>query len=224
MVNCIMKKTVIILLLFCVIHNVHSQERCDDVAYEFFPGKYRILASSASIYSQPNVTGSVVDGLDLRSEIEVIGVVKNSPITMDGVTHYWYKIQFNHVTGYVWGGYIAIETSVFDFGAAKVYCYYRVSSIVRYDNNYYVPSVLPNDIFVYFNDRRSNNDVIEEQYKDYKKTYRSEGIRESCRFSSYRERNRNIIILIHSGNGYNDRYYIKENGEIEYNLSYWLCG
>jgi hypothetical protein len=216
------KKIIVITLLFCMMPNLHSQERCEDVVYEFSPGRYNILDSSVIIYSQPNVTGLVTGRLNLHSEIEIIEAVENSQTTMEGMSHYWYKIRFNGVTGYVWGGYIAIEASIFDFGGAKVYCYYRVSSIVRYSNDYYVPSVLPNDIFVYFDNRRLNNSVIEEQYKEFKKEYGSEGIRESCYFDFLKRRN--FIMFGHSGNGYSDLYIIRENGEIEYSGSVWACG
>jgi len=216
------KKIIVITLLFCMMPNLHSQERCEDVVYEFSPGRYNILDSSVIIYSQPNVTGLVTGRLNLHSEIEIIEAVENSQTTMEGMSHYWYKIRFNSVTGYVWGGYIAIETSVFNFGDARVYCYYRVSSMVRYGNDYYVPSVLPNDIFVYFDNRRLNNSVIEEQYKEFKKVYGSEGIRESCYFNFLK--GRNFIMFGHGGNGYTDQYIIRENGEIEYSGFIWACG
>jgi hypothetical protein len=220
------KKTIVIILFAFMVQNLTSQERCVDVAYEFSLGKYNILVSSVNIYSQPYLTSSVIGGLDLHSEIEIIETVENSQTTMEGATHYWYKIRFNNDTGYVWGGYIAKETSVFDFDDTKVYCYYRVSSIVKYGNNRFVPSVMPNDIFVYFNDRRINNNVIEEGYKEFGKNYRGEQIRDKCYFVILERENfilKKFILFGHSGDGYIDQYYIKENGEIVYGGHMWAC-
>ena len=209
-----------------MVQNLTSQERCIDVAYEFPPERYNILVSSVNIYSQPNFENSPISVLDLHSEIEIIETAENSQTTIEGAAHYWYKIRFNNITGYVWGGYIAKETSVFNFDDTKVYCYYRVSSIVKYGNNCFVPSVLPNDIFIYFNDRQINNDVIEEEYKKYEKNYGREQIRDECYFVILEREKfflKKFIMFKHGGDGYSDTYYIKENGEIVYGGHMWAC-
>ena len=92
--------------------------------------------------------------------------------------------------------------------------------------NILVPSVMPNDIFVYFNDRRINNNVIEEGYKEFGKNYRGEQIRDKCYFVILERENfilKKFILFGHSGDGYIDQYYIKENGEIVYGGHMWAC-
>jgi hypothetical protein len=146
--------------LFSLI-NLGAQEVVGNPIYEFATGKYSMLYSPVNIRSHPNLTGSVVGRLELHSEIEILENTKNSQI-IDGMTHYWYKIQYGNITGYIWGGYISIRAFSFNNYGNNIKCYYRVSNRKKFETgtsngiqySHYFDSILPNDIFIYINNRR----------------------------------------------------------------------
>jgi hypothetical protein len=162
-----------------------------DPVYIFVRGKYNILESSVNIRSQPNLTSSVIGKLELHSEIKILYRTENYQ-TIDGMTHYWYKIRYEDITGYVWGGFISINTKVFDIDGKKINCYYRVSKLRREytDDGWYSYDnlVTPNDVFIYIDKKRIKNTAIEKVYSDNSFVYYgNHHIREYWEFCTFWE-------------------------------------
>jgi hypothetical protein len=137
----------------------------DGPVYIFLPGKYNILGSSVNIHSQPNLTSSVISKLELHSEIEINKKPENFQ-TIEGMTHYWYEIEYEDITGYIWGGFISKRTEIFEIDGKKIYCYYRVSKINPLAYGYGYSLVTPNDVFIYINQNKERIDtsVIKKVY------------------------------------------------------------
>ena len=192
--------------------------------YIFKPGKYNILESSVNIRSQPNLTSSVIGKLELHSEIEIIEKAENFQ-TINGITHYWYKIKYEDITGYIWGGFISIETKIFVIdNNTNMYCYYRVSKLVRdewdYDKYGYGHYITPSDIFIYINQKRSNTNVIEKVYLE--EYFLLEGldkkffVRDYWIFCEFREEDGNIILQLGDFTIVNSLFIVNKHGEITY--------
>jgi hypothetical protein len=167
-----MKKILIIIFGLFVVVNLYSQANTyGDPIYVFSPGKYNMLDFPVNIRSQPNTTGSIVGKLELHSEIEIIEKTDISQ-TIEGMTHYWYKIKYGNITGYIWGGYISIKTDIYVFGNNKVYCYYRVSKKVKKKTSeiyyHYFDDISPSDIFIYVNNKRILVNEINNIFIKYK--------------------------------------------------------
>jgi len=119
------------------------------------PGKYHILAYPINVRNQPNLNGRVIGQLQLHDEIEVIENMGNAQ-WIDDVFQNWYRIKFSNIEGYIWGGFIAIETFVFDIDNNGIpdFLHYRIA----YQDDYWREEVrsifFPRDIFIYINNER----------------------------------------------------------------------
>jgi hypothetical protein len=192
--------------------------------YIFSPGKYNMLDSPVNIRSQPNLMGSIIGRLELNSEIEIIEKTENSQ-TIEGMTHYWYKIKYGNITGYVWGGYISIKTSIFVLdNNTKIYCYYRYSKTDRRKTSeiyyHYFDLILPGDIFIYINQRRISNTVIKEVY--FEETANTRWfVRDYWHFCYFYEEKGNIVLMINDGAGVvESSFIINKHGEIMHKKSF----
>jgi hypothetical protein len=186
----------------------------DGPVYIFLPEKYNILESSVNIRSQPNLTSSVIGKLELHSEIEIIEKPENYQ-TIEGMTHYWYKIKHEDITGYIWGGFISIKTKIFEIDGTKIYCYYRVSK--NGPLGFYYHLVTPNDIFIYINQnkKRIDTSVIKEVYLGDTHITNSWN---DCTFQEEEDGN----ILLQIGNYTSGSYFIiNKYGEIIFCDSYF---
>jgi len=189
----------------------------DSPVYIFLPGKYNILESSVNIRSQPNLTSSVIGKLELHSEIEIIEKPENYQ-TIDGITHYWYKIKHEDITGYIWGGFISIKTEIFEIDGTKIYCYYRVSK--KEPHGYGYSLVTPNDIFIYIdqNKKRIDTSVIKKVYLEDTLITNSWNY---CRFS---ERDDHILLGIGDDGVTASFFIITKYGEIIFSYSDFYNG
>jgi hypothetical protein len=191
-----------------------------DPVYIFKPGKYNMLESSVNIRSQPNLTGSVIGKLELHSEIEIIERAENFQ-TINGMTHYWYKIKYEDITGYIWGGFISISKEIFEIDGKKMYCYYRVSKLRRdyigdhisYFGYCYYNLITPNDIFIYINQKRSNVNELEKTSKRY---YTSE----FWYYCYFYEEDGNIILKLTDNRIAFNTFIINKRGEIIFKDNY----
>jgi len=199
-----------------------------DPVYIFKPEKYNILESSVNIRSQPNLTSSVIGKLKLHSEIEIIERAENFQ-TIDDMTHYWYKIKYEDITGYIWGGFISIETKIFVIdNNTNMYCYYRVSKLVRNELDYnrysYGHLITPNDIFIYINQKRSKTNVIEEIYSEEYYIWPPQKnkyfIRDYWYYCSFREEDGNISFKLTDRNIAFSIFFINKHGEITHDESF----
>ncbi|QQO09633.1 SH3 domain-containing protein [Breznakiella homolactica] len=166
-----MKQALIISFLLFFALNIFAQIN-DDYEdelkpFEFENGIYYMLDSPVNIRSQPNLKGTVVGKLGLHDEIEIIENIGNIQ-ELKGVTQNWYKIKFNDITGYIWGGYISASSikSSLDKIDTDYYIYYRISFIDPEG----LPAVYLKDIFIYNNNIRltvpEDNDSYYRPWRD----------------------------------------------------------
>jgi len=133
--------------------------------YEFEAGYYYMLNNS-DIFSEESLQSIIIDRLNQNDRVEIIECTLNQE-TIDGFTAYWYKIKYNFIEGYVWGGNIAVETLVYDLDGNGVndYFHYRVSEVI---DNYNEINGLT-DIFIFINNRRIDYEFrkMGDWYVDY---------------------------------------------------------
>jgi len=120
-------------------------------SYTFYPGFYYMLDYPVNIRSQPNLQGKIIGRLGLNDKIELLENAYNEQ-KIDDVWAYWYKIRFNNITGYIWGGYIAATTFVFDIDGNGIndYFHYRYSDV---EHVFYGFDTVK-DFFIYINNER----------------------------------------------------------------------
>jgi hypothetical protein len=192
--------------------------------YEFDHGKYRILDFPVNIRSQPGLTGSVIGKLELDSEIEI---VENTKIkqTIENKTHYWYKINYGNIIGYIWGGLIAVEAYAFNINGNKILAYYRYSytenriiKINGSDTFFSYDMILPDDIFFYINQKPINiNDVIKKVYlEEYIQFPNSERyyFKNDWHYCNFYEKNGNIDLIIWDRGPTQSYFVIDKYGKI----------
>jgi hypothetical protein len=136
----------------------------EDSAYAIQSGKYKMLDFPVNIRSQPSLSGNIIGRLQLHDEIEVIENMGNEQ-RIDGVLQNWYKIKFNEIIGFIWGGYISLNTWTFEMKNNKnILIYYRITSVINKD----VKNMQPDDIFIYINNKRVPTNTFKEIYYRYK--------------------------------------------------------
>jgi hypothetical protein len=133
--------------------------------WEHEPGYYYTLDYPVRISSQSNLQGEIIGTLELNSRIRVLSCEGwESLQKIDNVWAPWYMIQFENITGYVWGGYIAAATLVFDIDNNGIddYFHYRVS-----DTNYVFYHVdAKTDVFIYINNKKISTTDIRATYSN----------------------------------------------------------
>jgi hypothetical protein len=87
-----MKYKIIVLLFLFVSIKVFSQD-----AFFCVDGPLRIR-------NEPNLNSRQIGSLNLFDMVNIIERTSNKS-TIDGIEDYWYKIRFNNIEGYVFGGY-----------------------------------------------------------------------------------------------------------------------
>jgi hypothetical protein len=125
------------------------------LTYRFKPGTYYLLDGVVNVRSEPNLSGSVIGQLDINSQVNIIECSFNAQI-IDDVSAYWYKIEHNNSYGYIWGGYIAVETLVYDIDNNGVndYFHYRFSGISGRTAGFKNITNGFSDVFVYINSKK----------------------------------------------------------------------
>ena len=95
----------------------------------FSPGDYYIMAYDVKMYSEINGQ-NIIGVLNVHDKIEILENMYNEE-RFDEITSCWYKIKYNDIIGYIWGGNIAKETFIFDIDNNGVidYFQYRISSV-----------------------------------------------------------------------------------------------
>jgi hypothetical protein len=154
--------------------------------YQFDPGYYYMLDYPVRIRAQLNLQGEVIGTLGMNSKIKIISTADVSALEINDVGALWYKIEYENITGYIWGGYISAKTLVYDIDKNGVddYFHYRVSRI-QGPHFYYVNP--QDDVVIYLNNKIiSTTDIF--------------GICGECWFETT-ERNTVLIILYFGGEG-----------------------
>jgi len=124
---------------------------------EFPPGYYYMLESSVNIRSQPNLQGEVIGRLRLHDRIEILSLAGNQQ-RINNVRAYWYQIRFNNIVGYIWGGYTAVETLIFDIDSNGQNDFFQYRSFESNPNSHLIRPTM--DIFIYINGRRITTENI----------------------------------------------------------------
>ena len=220
----ILKIKLVLFLLFLQF-NLYAVERFADIIE---PGIYYMLDYPVNIRSQPNINSSVIGRLELHSQIEVIENMGN-PQVIDGILQNWYKIRHNSLEGYIWGGFIARESFVFDDNGIRYYFYSRIRHSYRIYNRqnrtqYWDFSFLtPDDIFIYQNNIRLQIEAINDLWN---RSYSNSNVGEyySSEFTFFVrcvffERNGNVEILIWGATSEEIRFTFS-NGTVSFN-SIW---
>jgi len=195
-------------------------------------GEYYILDNNINIRNQPNLNGSIIGGLKLNDRIEVIENMGNDQI-INGIHQNWYKIKFNEIIGFIFGGYISLHTLIYDLDNNGIddYFHFRVRTIKRVYNKKYDsndPSspqfwdhtyITPEDIFIYFNNNRLffNDNVIfkVDGWDSWRYWWQMEPIfAEWCSFGIYNEDTVGVDLWLTGSNVYLIKFYIDKNGSI----------
>jgi hypothetical protein len=126
-------------------------------SYRFDPGIYYLLDGRINVRSEPNLSGRIIGQLNTNSQVNIIECAFNEQI-MDDVSAYWYKIEYNNSFGYIWGGFIAVETLVHDSNNNGIndYFHYRVS---RIENGKYLIHI-NKDTFIYIDGNRIQSNFV----------------------------------------------------------------
>jgi hypothetical protein len=139
-----MKYYFTLIFIFCIFNISYAQPT--DFAYD--NKKYKILDFSVNIHSQPNTSAEIVGRLGLYDEIEILENTRERQ-QIDGVDQYWYKIKFNNIIGYIWGGHCAVSYYIFDMDKNGIndYVYYRY-------RDHACTIETQDDLFIYINNKR----------------------------------------------------------------------
>jgi len=210
-----MKKIILFIILLMSFSDVLFSQ-----SFRFRPGFYYVLADRLNVRSEPNLSGSVIGQLRVNSRIEILAHVFNEQIIND-VSAYWYRIRFNNTYGFVWGGFIAAETFVFDIDNNGIndYFHYRISGLC-----YFGRPVINghSDVFIYI-----NNELIPINFGVYYKIFNNivyNHMWQSCRISEGKNSRfdwNGVIIYFYTGEGYVAYFGIAPNGEYSILAYYW---
>jgi hypothetical protein len=185
----------------------YSQEFHGEAIWEHKPGVYYMLDYPVRIRSQPNLQGDIIGILGINSQIKVVSSEGRESIQkINNIRAPWYKIQFENITGYVWGGYIAAETLVFDIDNNGIddYFHYRISD--TYHVFWHIDA--QTDIIIYINNEKMSTTAI-----------RNSRGRSSYMWCTFEKKNGKAIIILSSssaGPGFytRDTFEIDKNGRI----------
>ena len=181
-------------------------------SYEFKLGTHLILQYRANVRNEPNRRGEVIAVLNLHDEVEIL---ENTFIEekINDVWGFWYKIKFDNIVGYTFGGNIALRFLVTDIDKNGVndYFYWRYTR----DGYRYIINPLT-DVIIYINNKRINVDVLIETTRHF-----ADSPYESCRF----EEGDDDVLIGLSQYGRHDYEYmnifkVTGAGKIEY-ISNW---
>jgi len=193
--------------------------------YNISNGLYRLplkenINSKINVYEQPDENNNIIGELSVNTIIEIIENTKINQIK-NNINHYWYKIKYtnyenNQIVGYIWGGAIIVNTIIYENDEKiEIFCYNKISYMdkrfvgnVNGQDIYNEFSViLPNDIFIYINNIRINNRILEDFHNNNETRY----VWEYCYFRL----NKYYIDLDIHNMGAGDSFRIYPNGNIE---------
>jgi len=134
-----------------------------ETGYKFPLGKkYHILQYRANIRDAPARSGKIIAVLSLNDEIEVL---ENTLINerINDVWGYWYKIKFGNISGYTFGGNIAVETLITDIdknGINDSFQFRFSNKDANYSRDWdRLDSYI--DVIIYINNQRINTDMLD---------------------------------------------------------------
>ncbi|GHU01981.1 hypothetical protein FACS1894147_02900 [Spirochaetia bacterium] len=182
-----------------------------------------MLDYPVNIREQPNLDGLITGKLFLNDEIEIVENCGNME-EIDGVLQNWYKIKSREITGYIFGGYTAVQAIEYDIdkNGEKDFVYFRVSNIhekIFNDGEIVISSqIYPTDIFVYINNKRIPNTTIEQLKEEWSK--RNNGTFYRCSIEFDDSKNVNIILWLKSNGEYVYQFTVNNFDISEWNVLY----
>jgi len=194
------------------IYSFSKEEISPLSVYRFEPGEYYMLDYPVNIRKEPNLNGEIIGKLGMNSKVNVISPVYDEKVLVIGaVWSLWYKIEYENITGYIWGGYISVRTLVYDIDNNGVddYFHFRISQI--HGHRYYVD--VYNDVVIYLNNKKLP--AMNVSLLNPEKGYRQEDWGD-CYFEPT-EKHTVLIKLSFGSDGYyaKDIYEMDATGKIE---------
>jgi hypothetical protein len=161
-----MKKFLILFLISAA--GIFAQESGEGVfSYLFEEGKkYHIFQYRANLRDAPGRNGGVLAVLSMHDEIEIL---ENSwkQEKINDVYGYWYKIKYGNITGYTFGGNIAVETLIADIDKNGIPDYFSYRLHYSYEGSLYGGVNNLQDIKIVINNREITTREIIPQGRDY---------------------------------------------------------
>ncbi|MDB3906095.1 SH3 domain-containing protein [Crocinitomicaceae bacterium] len=116
----------VILFAFALVANLSfSQYEYEDMRllsseYEFEEGSTETLyGDNVVLRKKPSTESKAIDTLSIGSEVKILENSRKE-IVVNGKTSYWYKVKSNKGTGYVAGGFIALDSREINGGKYMV--------------------------------------------------------------------------------------------------------
>jgi uncharacterized protein YgiM (DUF1202 family) len=135
-----MKRTLAI--LFCMVLVIAPNAWGNGDSYEALLNdgeKYHVFQYRANIRAKPSRDGKVLAVLNFGDQVEIL---ENTDINeeINDVWGYWYKVKYGRITGYTFGGNLAVEMVIADIDKNGVndYVCYRFSE--QWNSRVYVPT------------------------------------------------------------------------------------
>ena len=121
----------------------------------FKPGEYYLLADTI-IYKFPSFDSKNIATIKIHEKINILEDVHNKQ-EIDNTTSCWYKIDYNNLMGYIFGGNIAKETFIVDIDNNGIndFFQYSISSAMA---NWYIDT--RKDIIIFINNKKISTEQL----------------------------------------------------------------
>ncbi|GHT80137.1 hypothetical protein FACS1894130_10810 [Spirochaetia bacterium] len=209
----------IIILMLCFVQYVNAQvidengfivqpyrrNGFEQTGSLFANGYYYMLDYPVNIRAEPGLKGNIIGKLGMNDKIEILENTEKLQI-IENVLAFWYKIKFNNIVGYIWGGYIAEQTLIVDIDNNGILDYFhvRVSRVSYLYNERHGPK----DTFIYINNQKIDTSGFAK--------ITPQGIRDEwwagCRINKFED----VIRFNYSSDYIIDIFDVNKFGEITY--------
>jgi len=126
-------------------------------SWDLKPGVYYMLESNVNIRTEPNLQGQIIGRLNLHDEIQILESAGNWQ-SIDNLFSQWYKIRYKNLTGYIFGGYIAEKSLIYDVDNNGIMDYFYYRRTYEQSDMFYADSL--RDIIIYYNNRKIDTSRI----------------------------------------------------------------
>ncbi|EMY70702.1 SH3 domain-containing protein [Leptospira vanthielii] len=100
-------KTLLYILLIIFVFPIFAENHWDDYIHEKNVGStYRIFGDNVNLRESDNIKSKVKKKLSIGTSITIL-TKTNQILEQDSVKEYWYQVQSENETGYIWGGFVA---------------------------------------------------------------------------------------------------------------------
>lgn len=100
-------KTLLYILLFIFVFPIFAENHWDYYIHEKIVGStYRIFGDNVNLRETDNIKSKVKKKLSIGTSVTIL-TKTNQILEQDSVKEYWYQVQSENESGYIWGGLIA---------------------------------------------------------------------------------------------------------------------